>query len=465
MENIINLIKNSNITETASFFSCEITFIIIFFLNLLLFLIFKRNTKAKRLSDFVTAVAFCFNGLTCCVIYFLNVANSQFSTTFLRDLFYLDTKTVFLKGVINAALLVFLFINYKIIRPTSFKATLLNAYLCLIGVISCFMSQANNELLTFFLFDVIVCLIYKYASSMKLKQNKFFSLDFLLLNLVSSVVFYLALLVLEFNDSDFQIAIFSTVLFLAFMLKIGIFPCVNYFSISNHKKNFPYSVLLYVYLPFLSIISLTKIFDIYIMSGDIFLITSVLFLILCVFSVVILALKTKNISKFFAAVCAFFNIFVIINFLVSQDSYFSLKLASLYMFAEFCVFSLIAIFKINNREEKLYFIAFRGIFLKNRLYALFVSLSILFLFSIVPSALMTNSLFALKNIYSYDKFGYLLVFVLAFGYLTLVLKSFDLILNCYNFDKNSKVNKFIKKTTLNYVAFFMSVLCLFLFLL
>ena len=95
-------------------------------------------------------------------------------------------------------------------------------------------------------------------------------------------------------------------------------------------------------------------------------------------------------------------------------------------------------------------------------YECVFSVSILLLFSLIPSKIMTNSLIALKNIYSYDKFGYVLFVVFVFGYVLFVLKSFDIILNCYNFDTNSRVKKFIKKTTLNYVAFLIAILFLYL---
>ncbi len=459
MENIINTINNLNFSNITPFFGCESVLLFVFFINILLFLFCKRKANVKKLSDFTVAIAFLINTLICGAVYFLNIGNYQ-SETYLNDFLYLNTEGIFLKAVVNILLLMFLFISSRLIRQTLFKTPLVNANLCMIGLFSCFLTQINNDILAFLLLDIVVFFIYKYASLMKTKKDGFFSPDFLLLNVISSVVFYLTITILRFNDSDSQIAILNTVLFLAYLLKLGIFPSANYFSISNHKKNLPYLVLLSVYLPFLGVIGLIKIFSNIILSGDIFMITSAIFLFLCVFNIAILTLKTKNITKFFGNLGLFFSIFVITNFLVSINSYFSLKLASLFAFAMFAVFSLIAIFKINNKQEKLYFSAFRGVFLKNRFYTFLFSLSILFLFSIIPSALMTNSLIALKNIYSYDKFGYVLAFVLVFCYLLFLLRAFDLILNCYNYDKNSKVKMFIKKTTSNYAVFFMAILFL-----
>ena len=459
MENIINIINNSNILQNTPFFGCEVVVLFAFFVNMLLFLFCKRKSNTKKLSDFIVAIGFSINILMCAFMYFLNTNNCQFKT-YLSDFLYLNSEEMLLKAVINAALLMFLFMNFKTIRQTFLKTPLINANLCMIGLFSCLMVQINNDILTFFFLDLVVFFIYKYASLIKPKKDKFFSSDFLLLNVISSVIFYLTIIILKFNDSDSQITILNTVLFLAYFLKLGIFPGVNYFSISNHKKNLPYLTLLSVYLPFLGVVGLVKIFNSTILASDIFIMISIVFLSLALFSVLILTLKTKNAPKFFAGVGVFFSIFVAINFLVSMNPYFSLKLASLYMSIMLSMFSLLMIFKINNKQEKLYFSAFRGVFLKNRMYAFFLSLNILFLFSVIPSALMTNSLFALKNIYSCDRFGYIVSFVFVFCYLLLLLKSFDLVLNCYNFDKNSKVKAFTKKTTSNYAVFFMVILFL-----
>ncbi len=92
---LINIIKNSDILETVSFFSSEIVLFFAFLFNLILFLIFNRNPKAKRLSDFITSLVFVFNLILCSIMYFNNFNNEQFTVTFLDDFLYQNVDVLF----------------------------------------------------------------------------------------------------------------------------------------------------------------------------------------------------------------------------------------------------------------------------------------------------------------------------------------------------------------------------------
>lgn len=463
--NIFFEIQNSfNITEIASYFSMEIVFVAAFLFNLVLFLIFKRNTKAKRLSDFATSILFAFNTILACGFYFLNINNIQFEVTFLNHLLYMDLNVIFVKFTIGLSLLIFILSIYKLVRTTSYKAILTNMYLSLIGFFSCIIAQLNNDILAFFFLDFVIYLIYKYASSLKLK-NKVFYFEFLLLNAAASCIFYIVFFALKFADANYKIAILNLCLFMSYLLKIGIFPCINYFSIQKQKDNLPYSMLLCGYLPFLGIVGFQKIFSASISLGDAFVFSILVFLLLSVFSILIGAYNTKNILKFFSNSALFFAIFVITEFLVSVDFSLGIKLASLHLFAVFSVFSLLGVFKINNKTKKFTLNNFKGLFLKNKKYASCLSFAILCLFSVIPAGVFKNSFLAIKNIYSYDKFGYILFIVFLFGDIILILKSFDIILNCYAFSKNLPIIKYNKKATLNYAAFWISIFVLIITLL
>ncbi len=462
---LINIIKNSDILETVSFFSSEIVLFFAFLFNLILFLIFKRNPKAKRLSDFVTSLVFVFNFILCFIMYFNNFNNEQFTVTFLDDFLYQNVDVLFTKTVINLFMLLFLFSTYRLVRSISYKATLINAYLCLIALSSSIIIQVNNILLTFFFLDLNIFLIFKYGSSFKFNTFKYFQSDYLFANIVSTILFYSVAFALMFNDSDNQITILNFCLLMAYMLKIGIFPSVNFFNLKSHKNNLPYSILLYSLVLYTGIAGFVKIFNSSVLSGDIFLAGVVCFLVLCAFNVLLYARKTKNLLKFLSCSCQYFAIFVILEFLVSLDEESAIRLASLYLFASLAVYTLLCIFKINSRSTKMSLNNFRAIFLKNRTYAFLFSLSLLLLFSVVPSGVFLNFINGMKNIYSCDRFGYILFVIFAFVSVLMILKVFDIILNCYNFEKNAVVDTFTKKTTLNYVAFWISVILLFILIL
>ena len=465
MYNLLTIIKNSDILEAISYFSSEIVLIMTFLFNVLLFLIFKRNPKAKRLSDFITSVAFVFNFILCLVMYFSNFNNRQFDVTFLDDFMYQNVDVLYVKTIVYLFMLLFLFSSYKLVRSISYKATLINAYLCSIALASSLLIQVNNILLTFFFLDLNIFLIFKYGSSFKFNTYKYYQSDYLFANILSTIIFYLVAFVLMFNDSDTQITILNFCLLMAYMLKIGIFPSVNFFNLKSHKNNLPYSVLLYSLVPYTGIIGFVKIFNSSVLSGDIFLVSSVAFLILCASNILLYARKTKNLLKFLSCGCQYFVIFVILEFLVSLDEESAVRLASLYLFASLAVYTLLSIFKINNRNTKMSLNNFRAIFLKNRSFTFLYSLSLLLMFSVVPSGVFLNFINGMKNIYSYDRFGYILFAIFAFISVLMILKVFDIILNCYNYEMSAVVDKFTKKTTLNYVAFWISVLMLYVLIL
>lgn len=465
MNIISNLVNNTDFIETASYFSCEIILLAAFLLNIMIFVFFKKNSKLKTASAVLTFSVFLFNLILNTYNYFFNLNNLQYSTTFFNNIFYVDINVAFLKTVVSLFVLLFFISTHKLISSSSYKVSYINGVLCLISFVAFLFLYSNNTFLTFLFLDCIVYLIYKCSSLYKLKSYEFYSSEYLIINVISSVILYSAVFMLSVCDSDFQIAILNPCLFMAYMLKIGIFPFVNYFSFKKHKKDLQYVIFLYAFLPFLGILGLTKIFDSCVLSGDIFLISSIMFLLLCVANILIAAMKTKNTVRFLCACSQFFAVFMILDFLVSLDVDYTVKLAPLYMFAIFAVFSLLCIFKINNKNEKLSINNFKGLFMTNRTFTFLFSTSLLVLFSVIPTALTKYSIISIKNIYSYDKAGYILFIFLLMSFIALIVKVFDIIIVCYNFDSAAKISKFSKKTTFNYVAFYIALIFLLLFIL
>lgn len=444
MENFLTCF-NLNLEKTGlfSYFSCETFCLIGVLLNLFFYIFFKRKDFAKRFSDILTIGIFSLNIL-------ILVALGLFS----GDIYSFDFSAFIAnpKIILNIFFLLYLLITYKIARKTRIKTSLLNAILLTICLSSCLMVQNSNFILTFALLDLTIFFIYKYASSSRIRKDGVYSREFILTSTASSILFYSFCITSFFIKDAIQLSILDVCTTIAILLKIGIFPIYNYLNNRNYKSNLPYSILLFVYLPFVGIFAFNKMISKMSLLNEVFQITILSFAIVSFICFAFFTIKQKNIVKFLAGASYCFACFSIINILFIGQNDLSVIHSMLNTFAFLGIFSLLCILKINYYSDKINLSAIRGIFITSKKFAVLFAFLLLIISNIIPSAFLKTNLEIVKNMYVFDNLSvYFLVFALLTN-LFITFNSFVIIKNCYTFDKNKEIIALTKRTTLNYVV-------------
>ena len=443
-----------NITkyELLSYFSCEIFYFIGIFLNLFLFVFLKRKLNVKRVSDFITCSAVILS-LLALMATGVNLFNFQeINLSLYNNLININNTSLILKIFINIYMLFFIFTTYKLTRKARFKTPLINSILLLITAFSNLLVQVENFILIYILFDLITVLIYKYASNMRIRKISYYSLDFISVGITASALFFGFYILTFFIKDSIQLNIAYVCLALAFFLKAGIFPFTNYLINKNYKTNLPYSILLFNFLPWISVLAFNNITKYINNSNEIYQITTIIFLTFTILYFGILTLKQKNLIKFLAKSNYCLTAFCMLNTLIISNNETSLKYSTLVAFSLLGIYSVLCILQINQKAEKINMALIKGLAFSNKLIALLFSILILMFTGIVPNGILKYNLQIINNIYSFDKLFFLTVFSTVLAFIFILLNSLKIIQNCYSFNLKKIKEKLTKKTALNYAV-------------
>ena len=474
MENIILNTSQIDLIELVSYLSIEIFYLFGIVLNLIVFFTLKKRSESKRLSDFITNGIFILNSLTAIGILVKNYFSiGQINFSLLNGLFVFDNKAIFLQFIINIFLLLYLMVSYKITRKARFKTPLINSILLFCGFIASVITLTQGSWQLYILLSILCYSIYRYSSSSRIRKDDFFSADFLLINICADLLFAIFYGVsnliqnlaqqnlLQANMSQTnvlqiyltyitQLDIIQVCITCSILLKLGIFPIYNYTICTKYKSNIPFSILLFVFYPLIGIIALEKIIQNILLTNEIHQLTIAIFLCITILFCSFNAYKTKNITKFIASMSYCIFGFIIMGYIFTGNS--NLKLAIFFTFALLGIFSLVEIVKININPEKINTSCLRGIFYNNRFFAILFIIFLLILCSIFPNAISKLNLEIIKLIYLSDKTGIYFISSIFLANTLVLLNSFKIAQNIFDFDNKVPKIKLTKRTTVNYVV-------------
>ena len=454
MESILTTLNIDPETfEAISYFSSELFLIFGIILNLIFFLFFKRKLNIKRISDFITSSIFILNSLIISAILIKSlffVSEINYST--LNNLIIISKNELVIKLLISIFMFGFIISTYRLTRKARFKTPLINSLLLLITLSSYLLIQSQNFILIYILLDLSTILIYKYASNIRIRKNNYFSNDFVAISTCASILFFSFYILTFFIKDSIQLNIIHVCIVLSIFLKIGIFPLANYLTSKNYKDNIPYSILLFCFLPWMGIISFNKITNFINYTDEICQITLITFLIISIIYFGILSLKQKNIIKFLANSNYYFCCICLLNIVFLSSNELSVKYSTLITFCFLALYSVLSIIKINLKTEKINIATIKGVFFNNRIFAVFLSLLLLILTGIVPSGILKYNIQIMHNIYVYDKLSFLAIITTVISYTFILFNVLKIIQNLYSFNFKNIKEKFIKRTTPNYVV-------------
>ena len=349
-------------------------------------------------------------------------------------------------------MLFFVLTTYKLTRKARFKTPVINSILLIISIFAGLISQNSNFIITYILFDIVAILIYKYASNMRIRKDDCYSVDFVLTTATASILFFGFYFLTFFIKDSIQLNIIYVCMALAFFLKAGMFPFSNYLTDKNYKTNIPYSILLFCFLPWISVIAYNNITKFINYSNEIYQFTMIVFIVLCGFYFGILTLKQKNLVKFLAKTNYCLISFSILNILILSNNEISLKYSTMVSFCMLSMYSLLTILKINLKIQKINLSAIKGIFLNNKFFTSIFSILLLIISNVVPSGILKFNIQILNNIYSYDKIAFIAVFIYVLAGILILFASLKIIKNLYNFEFRNAKEKLTKKTAPNYAV-------------
>jgi len=287
---------------------------------------------------------------------------------------------------------------------------------------------------------------------MRIKKYSVFSSDFIVLSGFATIIFIAFYLMSLKIYIPAQLSIINVCISIAVLMKIGIFPIYNYLIIRKCKTNFPFSILVFSYLPLIGVIAFNKMSTSIFPTDEIYQISMIVYLVTSMITFAFYASKQKNLVKFYANFSYFINAFCILNIVYFQADLRSIFLSVMCAFGLLGLYSLSNILKLNLGLEKLYIANLKGIFLENRLFAILYSSILLMLIGLIPSGVMVVFLKIIKNIYIFDKTGFLTVCGISILILLIMFNSLKIVQNIFTFERKSPCKKLTKRTTLNYVV-------------
>lgn len=452
--------ENLTKAEFISYFSPEILTTIGIIINLLLFIFFSSKTNCKKISDILTSTVLLINSII--LLFFLN-GSFKYGFCISNNNLFMDWENIGIKFFANLFALVFVLITYKLTRRAKYRVPVLNASLLLILLAIDIFSLSVNILLPFIMLDVVSFLLYKHTSFLKHRNKSIFDLNFILINIIASLLFYGFYIAKLFANDALMIILLDVFVSFAILFKTGIFPLFNYQKFKNFRLNLPYSILLGIILPFCGVIAFCKISKFLTLSSEIYLMSMVVFLVFSMISFAIFAYRTKNLVTLATNFTYFICSFCVVLTIFQIDFNLTFKILSLNMLIMLSFYSLISIAKQNLKSNKITFLQINGTYLNNPFYAFILSLTILFSCGIIPSGITKTTLIALKELYLYDKNALILIAICTICMILITINLLKLIQNLYTFKKELLLNqmkKFTKKTTLNYVASLVIILIL-----
>lgn len=429
MENVVNF-------EAISYFSNEILCLIGIILNLFLFLFFKQKFSIKRLSDTINASIFLLDGCFLGTILINSKINFQnLDLCFLNNTFLINEKILVLGIIINIFMFIFSLGSYKISRKAQFKVPVVNSFLLFITAFSSLIIKSQNFLLTYFLLEGIIFFSYKYASFIRFRKDNIYSKSFVLISFCSSLMFFSFYILSLFIKNTIQLNIIEVMIALALLLKTGFFPIYNYLSTLKNKINLPYSILIYGFIPFISIVSFYTFLNNINLTNQTFQITLSLFLCSTILAFSFFSFKTKNIVKFFGGVNLIYSCVLLTQLILLRNEDFALKASICYLFIFLSLGILFNIFKFNYKINKLTISNLKGFYFENDLLINLITANSLFLFGLFPNIITKINLLGLKNIYLFDKMTFFISTITVISFILVLLGGLKIIGNFYLFNK------------------------------
>ena len=128
---------------------------------------------------------------------------------------------------------------------------------------------------------------------MRILKEDLFCADFVVMSSAATILFFSFFALSYFIKLELQLAILNVCATLALLLKAGLFPVYNYTLNRRYKNNIAFSILLFVLLPYMGVVTLSKFILEMNLSNEIYLITMYAFVLLQVLTCAINALKQK----------------------------------------------------------------------------------------------------------------------------------------------------------------------------
>ena len=454
MDYLITTISNNfKIIEYIAYFSCEVLCFIGFIINLFLYLMPTKNHNKGKISNIVTCVIFSLGTIFSLGSYIVTYGFlKENAVIYSGGLFSLSSINLANKFTLCAFALLFTLITHKLTKQTKFRIPLLNAILCFIISTGCILFQLEKFILIYILIELISILIYNYASNMRIRKNGFYNLNYILLSICATILFFTFYIAHNSALDIIQINIIQVCLSMAFLLKIGIFPICNYSNNTKTRTNIPYSILSFVLYPFLGMTSFLKLSEWFNVSIEVYQITLLFFLISTIISYAIFSYKEKELCKYFSKLSYFYCSVGLIGTIFCATSIPYYKFGIMILFVTLAVFSMLSILKINLKQSSIKINSLNNLFINNKIFVLVFSILNLIIAQVIPSIFSIEYFRILKHIYSTDKIAIYFICAILFCIILIVLKNFEIIQSCYTIDKKYPKITLTKRTMLNYIV-------------
>lgn len=457
-----------NYTNFLSYFSVEFILILGILFSLIPYYLFISTKSLSRLSDYTTAGSFI---ITTLILFSLGIFSyikqTPIDLNIFNNNFVINNFNIILKLALNIFGLFFILTSYKSTRKFIIRVPLLNSILLSIILFGGLLLNINNLYLSFFILELIIYLIYKYNSLVnKPNLSEIKSLDFIAYNVCAGFLCIVFLILNSFVVNKAQLNIVQLLLTLSVFLKIGIFPLCNHSMLNIKKAQTPFLALFYNLVPYCGVIFFDKLIPNILISGT-YQFSLLVFASLTILSYAIYSYKQKNLFQLLSNSASYLYLVCILNIICNNDSQTSIIFATLILFSYFAVYSVLSSCKIKTSINKYNFNAFKGIFRKHKKFSIFLSLTLLFAFGIIPNYSDLFLIQCLKNLYLFDKIGFYISNLIILGYLLITINILNFIKVVYTIDK-SKVNEnfeYKKGTIFNYIipfGIFIIILILFL---
>ena len=401
----MNIIINSgfNLTsgEFLSYFSVEIIYIVSIIINFVFYLFSLNHLKLRRYSNYLTCMTFAVNSVILAFFLFQN----QWFTLF-DDVFVFNSISILFKLFVNIFGFFFILATYKFVRKSHHKVPLLNAIFSIIVMLSGLLLSSDDFTFIYILLELIIILIYKYASNMRLKLNSLYSSTYITLSFCATFLF-VGFYFLDYLVADLlQKSIMQSCMVLALLLKIGLFPVFNYSLDKKCKNNVAYSVLIFCLLPFIGAVAFNKII-VFCMFNEVCLMSATIFIVICALCASFSAFYSKKLSGFLIYLAQIYTCFYIANSICTRDINPGLMFTAILVLIG--LYSMIRLYK----NKKLYTYIFSGL--------------LLFASILIP----VFGCNILSNVLIYDKTGYFEFIAFVFCSILIIIKTFFILEGLY----------------------------------
>jgi len=400
-EIVLNTTLKLTKLELLSYFSVEIICLTGVILNFIISLFIVKKLKLKRLSDVITCSVFCLNSVILTLFIFQNE-----NLTIKNDIVIFNGNTLFLKLFVNMFALFFVIATHKFTRKARHRVPAINSILILIVLLSGFLLTSDNFTFIYVLLELIIILIYKYASNLRLIKNSLFSPLYIAISYSATIIFMMFYFADYFVQGLLQKSIIQSCMALGLMLKIGLFPVFNYSIDKKSRSNIPYSILLFCMLPFVGAVAFNKIMS-FCLYNEVCQLSIIAFILLCAFFASIYAHKTKNLTGYLINAGQVYICFYVLNSILTKD--LNPQFIITVLFILLALYSMIRIYK-NSKKNMIFF-------------------SILIVLSALLIPLFASDI--LFSLYAFDKNGFFIMNTFIFCNILLIIKTLKIVESFY----------------------------------